>query len=116
MRACNNLPQPNPYILSFLGLRKIVTCSHSSSQCLLVSTVFGTVSSLHPTSFFILNAFLQAASNNFILALNESDVSFSAPLDSTGASGSGYATGESSGCEDEAYGDVSLTSNEFSAY
>ena len=34
------------------GLRKIVACSHSSSQCLLVSTVFGTVSSLHPTSFF----------------------------------------------------------------
>ena len=37
--------------LSFWGLRKIVACSHSSSQCLLVSTVFGTVSSLHPTSF-----------------------------------------------------------------
>ena len=27
------------------GLRKIVACSKSSSQCLLVSTVFGTVSS-----------------------------------------------------------------------
>ena len=40
--------------LSFWGLRKIVACSHSSSQCLLVYTVFGTVSSLHPTSFFIL--------------------------------------------------------------
>ena len=38
--------------LSFWGLRKIVACSHSSSQCLLVSTVFGTVSSLHPTSFY----------------------------------------------------------------
>ena len=37
--------------LSFWELRKIVACSHSSSQCLLVSTVFGTVSSLHPTSF-----------------------------------------------------------------
>ena len=35
-----------------IGLRKIVACSHSSSQCLLVSTVFGTVSSLHPTSDF----------------------------------------------------------------
>ena len=34
-----------------LGLRKIVPWSHSSSQCLLVSTVFGTVSSLRPTSF-----------------------------------------------------------------
>ena len=40
--------------LSFWGLRKIVACSHSSSQCLLVSTVFGTVSSLHPTSFLYL--------------------------------------------------------------
>ena len=39
--------------LSFWGLRKIVACSHSSSQCLLVSTVFGTVSSLHPTSFLV---------------------------------------------------------------
>ena len=37
-----------------IGLRKIVACSHSSSQCLLVSTVFGTVSSLHPTSFLLI--------------------------------------------------------------
>ena len=34
-----------------VGIRKIVACSQSSSQCLLVSTVFGMVSSLHPTSF-----------------------------------------------------------------
>ena len=47
LRACNNLPQPPPYIFGFWGLRKIVACSQSSSQCLLVSTVFGTVSSLH---------------------------------------------------------------------
>ena len=40
--------------LSFWGLRKIVACSHSSSQCLLVPTVFGTVSSLHPTSFLMI--------------------------------------------------------------
>ena len=33
------------------GLWKIVAYSQSSSQCLLVSIVFGTVSSLHPTSF-----------------------------------------------------------------
>ena len=38
--------------LSFWALRKIVACSHSSLQCLLVSTVFGMVSSLHPTSDF----------------------------------------------------------------
>ena len=57
VRACNNLPQPNPYILGLgcgrllhaltpprsvgIGLWKIVACSHSSSKCLLVSTVFG---------------------------------------------------------------------------
>ena len=38
--------------LDFWGLRKIVACSQSSSQCLLVSIVFGTVSSLHPTYDF----------------------------------------------------------------
>ena len=37
--------------LHIWGLRKIVGCSQSTSQCLLVSTVFGTVSSLHPSSF-----------------------------------------------------------------
>ena len=37
-----------------IGLRKIVACSHSSSQCLLVPTVFGTVSSPHPTSFLMI--------------------------------------------------------------
>ena len=36
------------------GLRKIVACSPSSSQCLLVPTVFGTVSSLHPISFLMI--------------------------------------------------------------
>ena len=40
--------------LSFWGLQKIVACSHSSSQCLLVSTVFDMVSSLHPTSFLMI--------------------------------------------------------------
>ena len=71
----NNLPQPDPYIhFVFLGvtedccilptllvvpscfcwLRKIVACSYSSLQCLLVSTVFGMVSSLHPTSFLMI--------------------------------------------------------------
>ena len=37
-----------------IGLRKIVAFSQSSSQCLLVSTVFGMVSSLHPTSFLMI--------------------------------------------------------------
>ena len=39
--------------LGFWGLRKIVACSQSS-QCLLVSIVFGMVSSLHPTSFLMI--------------------------------------------------------------
>ena len=40
--------------LGFWGLWKILACSQSSSQCLLVSIVFGTVSSLHPTSFLMI--------------------------------------------------------------
>ena len=56
--------------LALWGLRKIVACSQSSLQCLLVSTVFGMVSSLHPTSFLILVTITryvvkwQALSNN----------------------------------------------------
>ena len=34
-----------------IGLWKIVACSQPCLRCFLVSTVFGTVSSLHPTSF-----------------------------------------------------------------
>ena len=40
--------------LCFWRLRKIVACSQSSSQCLLVLTVFGMVSSLHSTSFLMI--------------------------------------------------------------
>ena len=39
--------------LGFWGLRTIVAYSHASSQCLLVSTAFGMVSSLHLISIFI---------------------------------------------------------------
>ena len=49
LRVCNN---PNPW--GFWGLRTIVAYSHSSSQCLLVSAVFGMVTSLHPTSFLMI--------------------------------------------------------------
>ena len=48
------MQQSSAIHLGFSGLRKIVACSHSSSQCLLVSTIFGTVSSRHLTSFLIL--------------------------------------------------------------
>ena len=37
-----------------IGLRKIVACSHSSSQCLLVPTALGMVSSVHPTSIIFI--------------------------------------------------------------
>ena len=47
LRACNINQSLR---LEFLGLRKIVACSQFSLQCLLVSTVFGIVSSLHTTS------------------------------------------------------------------
>ena len=50
-RIESTLPQPPKTKDVGRGLRKIVACSQSSSQCLLVSTVFGTVSSPHPTSF-----------------------------------------------------------------
>ena len=41
-------------LFGFWRLRKIVACSQSSSQCLLVSTVFGMVSSPYPTSFLMI--------------------------------------------------------------
>ena len=59
--------------LSFWGLRKIVACYHSSSQCLLVSTVFGTVSSLHPTSFlmiFTLVYILHVAGAHYLIIIH----------------------------------------------
>ena len=51
LRPCNNLPQPPPYISVFGGCGRLLHGLNSTSQCLLVPTVFGTVSSLHPTSF-----------------------------------------------------------------
>ena len=54
--------------LSFWGLRNIVACSHSSSQCVLVSTVFGTVSSLHPTSFLMIFILVITWSRSHVLS------------------------------------------------
>ena len=52
-RRIDNLLQPPKTKDVGRGLRKIVACSQSSSQCLLVATVFGTVScSLVPRPFF----------------------------------------------------------------
>ena len=47
LRACNNLPQPPPYILVFWGCGRLLHVLNHTLQWLLVSTVFGTVSSLH---------------------------------------------------------------------
>ena len=47
LRACNNLPQPPPYILAFWGCGRLLHALNPTLQWLLVSTVFGTVSSLH---------------------------------------------------------------------
>ena len=51
LRACNNLPQPPPYISVFWGCRRLLHALNHTLQWLLVSTVFGTVSSLHLISF-----------------------------------------------------------------
>ena len=54
-RHCKeDLPQPPKSKDVGIGLRKIVACFQSFSQCLLVSTVFGMVSSLHPTSLLMI--------------------------------------------------------------
>ena len=72
LRACNNLPQPPPYIFGFWGLRKIVACSQSSSQwflgvaedCCMLSILLAVPSCFNsfwhgviPTSYFIFNDF-----------------------------------------------------------
>ena len=55
LRACNNLPQPPPYISVFWGCGRLLHALNHTLQWLLVSTVFGTVSSLHLN--FIFNDF-----------------------------------------------------------
>ena len=47
LRACNNLPQPPPYISVFWGCGRLLHALNHTLQWLLVSTVFGTVVSLH---------------------------------------------------------------------
>ena len=54
LRACNNLPQPPPYILVFWGCGRLLHALNHTLQWLLVPTVFGTVSSLHLTSIKII--------------------------------------------------------------
>ena len=54
LRACNNLPQPPPYILVFWGCGRLLHALNHTLQWLLVPTVFGTVSSLHLISFLMI--------------------------------------------------------------
>ena len=54
LRACNNLPQPPPYIFVFRGCGRLLHALNPTLQYFLVSTVFGTVSSLHLTSFLMI--------------------------------------------------------------
>ena len=54
LRACNNLPQPPPYISVFWGCGRLLHALNHTLQWLLVSTVFGTVSSLHLLMIFTL--------------------------------------------------------------
>ena len=50
LRACNNLPLP----LVYWGCGRLLHALNHTLQCLLVSTVFGTVSSLHLISFLMI--------------------------------------------------------------
>ena len=54
LRACNNLPQPPPYILVFGGCGRLLHALNHTLQWLFVSTVFGMVSSLHLISFLMI--------------------------------------------------------------
>ena len=53
LTVCNNLPQPPKTRCREGGCGRLLHTVNSTSQCLLVSPVFGTVSSLHPTSFLM---------------------------------------------------------------
>ena len=49
MELCHHITCP--ILHSNIGMQKIVACSQSYLWCLLVSIVFGTVSSVYPTCF-----------------------------------------------------------------
>ena len=55
LRACNNLPQPPPYISFFFGLRKIVACSQP--YLAVASCIYSYWHGVIPTSYFIFNDF-----------------------------------------------------------
>ena len=51
LRACNNLPQPPPYISFFWGLRKIVACSQP--YLAVASCIYSFWHGVIPTSYLI---------------------------------------------------------------
>ena len=55
LRACNNLPQPPPYIFGFWGLRKIVACSQP--YLAVPSCIYSFWHGVIPTSYFFLMIF-----------------------------------------------------------
>ena len=69
LRACNNLPQPPPYISVFWGCGRLLHALNHTLQWLLVSTVFGTVSSLHLN--FIFNDFYTCIITSVKIIKNE---------------------------------------------
>ena len=54
LRACNNLLQPRKTKMYRGGCRRLLHALNPTLQCVLVSTVFGTVSSLHLTSLLMI--------------------------------------------------------------
>ena len=55
LRACNNLPQPPPYIFGFCGLQKIV--AYSQPYLAVPSCVYSFWHGIVPTSYFIFSDF-----------------------------------------------------------
>ena len=53
VRACNNLPQPSPYILVFGGCVRLLHALTPLCSAFLYLQFFCTVSSIHPTEAII---------------------------------------------------------------
>ena len=73
LTACNNLPQPPPYISVFGSCGRLLHALNHTLQCLLVSTVFGTVSSLY-TSCFIFTLVATCRNSSILVPLTEWEV------------------------------------------
>ena len=78
LRACNNLPQPPPYISVFWGCGRLLHALNHTLQWLIVSTVFGTVSSLHLNfifnDFYTCNIMVDVKSITLFTEIDECDM------------------------------------------